>query len=261
MVRVFLAAACASLLLLGCANLGVDPQADASARWMYDQVRAGGPQLRERLEAQPNGAKLLAELRAMDALIPEGEPRSVKVANWSAFYADGGSATMEIQHVYRYADRRVLATTPLRRENGQARWHATGFHVRVATTEQLAVNALSLEGKAPGQLVFLAFFVLSPLTIVASLIVLVRRGGRKRRFWWALPALLGFSAFKMNWATGALSFQPIVVQFLGAGATTSISGFEPWWLSFSIPVVAILILLGLVARPVAKGPRTAPVGS
>ncbi len=65
----------------------------------------------------------------------------------------------------------------------------------------------------------------------------------------------------MNWTTGAFSVQPISVKLFGVGATTSLSGFEPWMLSFSIPVFAILILAGVIGRPRKVEARTAPEGS
>jgi hypothetical protein len=66
----------------------------------------------------------------------------------------------------------------------------------------------------------------------------------------------------MNWTTGQVDFQLLSLQLLGAGAMTSAPGLSPWVLTFTLPIGAALILVGLWANPRrAKNPPVEPAES
>ncbi len=139
-----------------------------------------------------------------------------------------------------------MVTTTLSRPSATRDWKLTGFDIRVASEQELAVNKLTLAGKGLAHYVFLAGMILSPALMLAAVAKLVSVNGRRRRLWWALPAIIGVCVFRMNWTTGEYVFSPLHIMLLGVGATTIPTGFDPWMMSFSIPVVAILILTGVI---------------
>jgi hypothetical protein len=156
--------------------------------------------------------------------------------------------TATVRHAYRFEGRRAVVTTTLRRKPATHDWKVSGFNIWVATNAELAVNRLTLAGKSPAHFAFLLGMIMSPVLMVAAATKLVVSGGRKRRLWWLLPTLIGVITVRMNWTTGALSFLPLNFEVLGAGATTIPTGFDPWMMSFSLPVVAVLILSGVIGR-------------
>lgn len=257
LVRLFVALG-ACFFVAACMPKG-DGEVDALARQVYADFRDNPQAVSAKATPELKADLNLANITAVRQHIPGGQPVSARMTYWTYFYPSDGGASGTVQHLYRYDGRRALATTTLVRGVGEP-WRVRSFHVQLATEDQLAVNRLTLVGKSPLHYTFLLSMILTPLVMIAAVVKLVRNGGRRRRYWWLLPALLGVGKLSMNWTTGALSFGPFYIQLLGVGAVTSVSGFDPWMLSTSVPLAAILILTGVIGRERRK-PRTARAGS
>lgn len=104
------------------------------------------------------------------------------------------------------------------------------------------LTAFTLAGRSSGQFVFLLLAALSFGVVVASLVVLYRAQGLKRKWIWAIACLLGFGRFTMAWVPGAsIAFAPMSVQVFGV--IVSKSGIGPWQIGFGIPFAAVWVLL------------------
>ncbi|MEN9443565.1 MAG: hypothetical protein RIS47_455 [Bacteroidota bacterium] len=101
----------------------------------------------------------------------------------------------------------------------------------------------SLTNKSWLHYLFLFFAVSIPIFILVSLVAAFRTKLNKK-WLWIVGILVCFVQFSMNWTTGTVDFQIFNVSFLGAGISR-MGNIQPWILSFSIPIVAILFWVKL----------------
>jgi hypothetical protein len=141
-------------------------------------------------------------------------------------------------------------------------WFVEGVSARtIAQPLELAAQ-FSLAGKSLLHYLWLVLTVSCAALSLGSAVFIATRRGMPRRWRWVLLSLLGVSAFRLNWATGAIDFGLLQVQlasasFLRAGPAA------PWILSFAVPVGALVgltryrswRLLALRASPI---PTSAP---
>lgn len=116
-------------------------------------------------------------------------------------------------------------------------WHATPFRNRPT-----ASGDFTFAGKGALHYLWLLAMALSTLTILFTLNVIRRSEGIKRRWLWTLGAALGLGQFTLNWSTGAWGIRPLGFFLFGSAAFKA-SPFDPWMLSFSLPIVAVIFLL------------------
>lgn len=252
------------VILAACIGLAsctptVDPDVDATARKAYRQIRDNDPGLSALLAPELKTPEAMAAFPRVQSYLPKEEPKAVVAIQWTTYYPNNDNdVTAHVRHAYRFEGKRAVVTTTLRRRPATRDWKVSGFKISVASENDLSENRLTLAGKSLAHYAFLAAMILSPALIVASIIRLVVIKGRRERLLWILPALIGVCSLKMNWTTGAVTFHPVNFELLGVGATTIPTGFDPWTMSVSFPLVAILILLGVVGR---RRPRTTPADS
>lgn len=138
----------------------------------------------------------------------------------------------------------VMTTTP-------AGPQIVGWHAAPTDHRPTSGGDFTLAGKNPLFYAWLIAMVLSTGTIVTALILLGRSPDIKRRWLWAIGSALGLGQFTLNWTSGVWVFRPLGVFLLGS-AVFKASPFQPWMLSFSLPVVAVIFLLrrkALMAQP------------
>lgn len=118
----------------------------------------------------------------------------------------------------------------------------TGIYVQPTAGDPRRLNGFTLQrfGVAKG-LMLLAMIAAVAVTIVA-LVRIWRSGLFERRWLWTIGALIGITSLRMNWSTGVVSFQPLMIVLFSAGAFKQ-PIFAPWVLSVGLPVVAIIALL------------------
>lgn len=181
---------------------------------------------------------------AMRALTPAGPDAKVTLvdARFTQMTSLAGGATRDSLLTYGVdgASRHVMVRIAIRRQGPTAT--ITGLYIQPLTVPANQVGALTLKGKSAVQLLFLALAILSPLTIVAGLVALFATKGIRRKWLWTLGCLLGVGQFAVDWASGAVSFQPLYVQLFGGFAIKS-GMLEPWRVGFGVPVVALIILI------------------
>jgi hypothetical protein len=245
-----LMAACVALMgLAGCKAPALDPETDAVARAVYSDLRTHSPALKAKLSPNLLTLQINAEIAKVEAYIPPGEPRLGKAIGWNYVTMLGQGKTAFMSHEYDYPGKVVLAQVSLKRTDGAKAWIVTGFHVQVATTNELKALEFGLVGKSPAQYAFLAGLVASLGLMLTAAIKVVRTKGLKRKWLWLIASLFGVGSFQMNWFNGLFSWKLINVAVLGAGAVKGASRFDPWMLSFILPLGAVLILTGVWAKP------------
>ena len=84
--------------------------------------------------------------------------------------------------------------------------------------------------------------------MLAAVIKVLRTPGLTYRWLWVAFALVGLFSFQMNWATGVMLVQWMALQIVGFWLSSGPSQFDPWMISATVPIGALLILSGLVAR-------------
>lgn len=120
----------AAMALASCSIPNVDPQAEALAKSVYDQVRKGDDAaVAKEMAPQAQSPMLGAQLAELRTFIPPGEPTSVtqRGLNISAEIGKGDSATYVF--AYDYPDRTVLSQITLFRPSSGVPWTVLGFHV------------------------------------------------------------------------------------------------------------------------------------
>jgi hypothetical protein len=260
-MRLLLALACviAGLALAGC-QVVIKPEPTALA--FYNAIRDGdGPKMRALAAPQMITPQFDAQVAAVRRFIPTRTPNSVKGLGRNMLAMPDGQ-TLDTTDVYDFGDRRVVALTSMHRSAASEAWRVQAFNVRVFLERDLAANRFALSGKSPVQYFFLAATIAAPLAMIAALIKVIRRKRLKRKWLWGVAAFAGAVTLHMNWTTGQVDFQLLSLQLLGAGAMTSAPGLSPWVLTFTLPIGAALILVGLWANPRrAKNPPVEPAES
>jgi hypothetical protein len=228
----------------------LDARTDAEIRSVFDELRRGDDRaLRPRLTPALQTAEAQAQLAVVRGYIPKGEPKSRKVVGWTVNAVAGQDKVVLESDEYDYGDRVALVQTRIRQPQGSAAFEIEGFHVQVAAVRELAANGFSLVGKGLAQYAFLAAAILSPVLMIWALVKVIRQPGLRRKWLWGILAFAGLFSFQMNWSTGQAGATWLTVQLIGAGVTSGLSRFDPWVLTMTAPLGALLILSGLWANP------------
>lgn len=239
-----------ALLLAGCQLPKPDPEVQAVEREAYRAIHAGDNAALQQISGRelktPEATGGMLQIRAM---MPKGNPSSSKLIGWNLNTQIGKGSTALLHSEHDYGDRVVLAQTHLARNAEAGPWLVQGFHIQVATKAELAGNGFSLVGKKLHQYAFLLAALISPILMIVALVKVVRRKGLKRKWLWGILALLGLFQLQMNWSDGALNVQWITLQLIGFGVKSGLSRFDPWFVTMTLPVGALLILLGVWAKP------------
>lgn len=188
-------------------------------------------------------------LDKMRGLLPTTEPSSRKVLGSNVVDFGGGNETLSTQDEYAFPGGAALVDTQVFRPTAKASWQIQGLHVRYATKAQLAANDFTLAGKGIPQYLFLAWVFLSPALMIAALVKVLRTRDLRRKWLWGLLAFFGVTSIQMDWTTGGIAFNALTLQLLSFGFMRAPSAFAAWTLQATVPVGAVLILLGLWANP------------
>lgn len=243
---------CALLLgvLAACQTPKLDGPTDAVVRRVFDQLRTGDDVgLQANMAPAMRNPDILAQIPAIRAYIPKQALSGRKVIAWRITMTSGDGKMLVERDEYDFGDKIVQMDTSLHQPQGGGAWETVGFHVQAATLDQLSVNSFSFKNRNPIQFLFLLLVIVSPGLMVWALVKVIRTKGLKRKWLWGILAFAGVFSFQMNWATGQIISNWLTVQLIGAGVVRGPSLFDPWVLTMTLPVGAVLILTGLWANP------------
>ena len=183
------------------------------------------------------GPELRPALEKMAAVIPAGDPTSVKlVGAQSVRKADSYTAALTFE--YNFGAKWFLIQVVLQRKGGIQT--ITGFHLTSMAQSLEATNRFTLVGKSAGQLVILAAALVAALFTFCVLVVCIRTKLLRWKWLWVLFIILGFGRLTVNWTTGQLLLSPLMIQLFSGAAFAQLYG--PWSISVSIPLGAVIFL-------------------
>jgi hypothetical protein len=133
----------------------------------------------------------------------------------------------------------------------------TGFRWQPLAARLAKLNAFSLAGRSVAHYLYLLLAVAS---VVACLGGAVFAGVRRMGILWVLFCLVGVGKSTINWTTGGQAFNPFSVQLLGAGYFRP-AMVGPWFVSWSLPLGTILMLLRWRVRRAPKAPAKPSVAA
>jgi hypothetical protein len=242
-----------ALAAVACQAVKADPDAVTLTRTIYDQLRLGqDTALAAHAPATLSGSRAAGQFAKLRGVIPPGEPRGVKVVGQAVRDIPGRGRAEAVSLEYDYGAARTLFQIRLFRPLGEKDWRVAAFNLHVATTRQLAVNRLAPVGKSTLQYIYLALALSSPLMMLAAMVKVLRTPGLVYKWAWAPLCFIGFVGFQQNWATGQTLIVWNSVQFFGLWLSNSGSAFDPWFITATVPVIALLVLGGVIANPPRK---------
>ncbi len=116
--------------LAGCSFPKGDPKAEALAKGVYDQIRKGDDAAVEaEMAPQYRTPELKAQLAQIRAMIPPGEPTSVKQTGFHFNTDFNRGDDQGYTYAYQYPDRTVSADVVVSRAKGSQDWLIGSFHV------------------------------------------------------------------------------------------------------------------------------------
>jgi hypothetical protein len=211
----------------------------ATARGYIDQLRAHHFDEIERAADQSiKSPTLRATLEQMSALIPAGEPASVKVVGAQAFRASGATS-VNTTFEFDFAGKWFLINVAVKAKDGAKT--IVGFRVVPEARSLDDQNRFSLSGKGAAQYIVLGAAIAAALL---SLYVLVLCIGTKlpgRKWPWVLFIIFGIGKVTVNWSTAEWGVVPVSVQLFSASAVSAFYG--PWLVSASLPLGALVFLI------------------
>jgi hypothetical protein len=231
-----------TLLLAGCALPKVDPAREAQADRVYELLRRNDVAgLREMAGPTLRQQDLAGAAQQMQSHIYASAPTGVETLAWNLNIVNG-DATYEVARLYSHPEGKVQARVIMTR-SGEEPYRLAGLHVmRVspvllkAHEESIEAARFTLTGKAPTHYAVLGAALLAFLACLVTAVV----AGVRRRWLWMIGCLFGFGKVAVDWATGAVFVQPLYVALLGATALKGLGPTDPWVISASIPLPAIL---------------------
>jgi hypothetical protein len=221
---------------------------------LFDQIRTGQDQaVLAQLPAEAKKDEMAAMMARLKTVIPTAAPSSITPVSETVATGKGGRENL-LMVDYDFADRTIRFATRLAQPAGATGWRLASFSLLEASHQELAANALSLARRSPAQLIFFALAITSPILMLAALVKVLRTPGLTYRWLWAGFAFVGLFSFKINWASGAVLVQWLDLQIVGFWMAKGPSPhFDPWIISATVPIGALLILAGLAAQ----GPKAA----
>ena len=241
-ILLFMLSLCA--VLAGCSRDGVfamiaSPEEQAQARAYIDHLRARNYDAIERgLREDLRTPDLRKNLETMAALVPAGEPRSVRIVG-AHKNLNGGVTQLNLSFELEFATGWLLATVVTEQKNGGR--SVIGFNVFPRAQSLEDEHRFGLSGKQAVHYLVLAAAIAAFAATVFALYRCVRTRNLWRKPLWILFILVGFGQLTLDWTSGAWRFIPLSLQLFSAGMTSVLNG--PWMISVSLPVGALVFLL------------------
>ncbi|MBO0695369.1 MAG: hypothetical protein J2P56_04615, partial [Verrucomicrobia bacterium] len=203
----------------------------------YDEVK---PMLDRAVQAKADAATL----DQLHQVVNHGDPIAVELvgANVNFFKAwDASASKRQTNLTYQLQFHDAWAVAVFAIETDSTGRHISGANFQALPDSLQVLNQFTFKNKPAIHYLFFFASLLIPLFIIATIIVCLRSGVR-RRWLWIIFILFGMMQFQLNWTTNQMAFQPISVMLLGASFFRA-SSYSPVVLSFGIPVGAIIFLI------------------
>lgn len=231
----------AALLILGACAGKPDPDVETLADEVRTHLANGDLASLRAISIIPelHGENSERTFQQLSALIPPGEPATIRSTMWSSSSNPDGNSKSLIRE-YTYPDRTLtLSVVAKTYEDGNAR--LSGFQVHFLNSADIPDPNFTLENKPAAQLAMLALFAVNAAFMLATCAV----GLFRRRWGWAILSLAGVTSITLNWTTGQLFYNLVMVrlELFGGSLTRGVGSLDPWLISSTLPVGAALFWL------------------
>lgn len=170
---------------------------------------------------------------------PKGEIKSIELIGVHINIFNGnwqGSYTFE----YEFSDGWAIGSATLKKIDTE--YAVLGFNVLRTEGSQKELNKFNFVEKGILHYYIIIMVVIVPIFILVTTYYCVCTPIEKNKWLWVLFVLVGFGELSINWTTGQYIFNPLTIQFLGAGGGSG-GEYSPLILSISIPIGAIVFWL------------------
>ena len=150
-------------------------------------------------------------------------------------------ATREVDAVYEAKSKGAWALVETTLATTAGKTMLTSIDVQQTLVDPQQLNGFSFANASAAGLMMLTAMLAVALITVAALVRIWKSDRFRMRWVWTAGALFGLMTLKMNWTTGAFSFEPISFQFFSLGAVKQ-PIYAPWVFAVSIPLVALIAL-------------------
>lgn len=220
------------------------PQDVSLVKSYFDLLRSGhADQVEDLLDPALQSAGYRARFDELVATIPQEAPNTVKAILVDPRCEEGRCEDGIILE-YKYGSERLLFNVELMKEGTQL--SIIGINLRVIPESFIEANKFTLSNKSFLQYLILALAILLPALSLCSLVLCIRMRIGPRKWVWTAFILLGIFRLGINWTTGHLEFHFWSIHLVSA--QTFAQPFEPWVISVSLPLGAILFLINYRSR-------------
>lgn len=228
------------------------PQDRALAVKAIESLRSGNiDALKGQMDPELFSQTLANSEKIKKVFAPNGQPQLVTVSS-NTISSAGNSETMKALNYEMGSGRQWTFFQIILRESGHAA-SIVGWHATPVDSRPTAAGDFSFGGKGAINYVWIVAMLAVTLTSLIALVLAIRSKGLRRRWLWIVGSIVGLGQFSLNWTTGAWGIRPIAFSIFGS-AFMKASPFDPWILSFSLPIVAVVFLF-LRSRLLASDDR------
>ena len=192
-------------------------------------------------------------LLALARYLPQGPLDSVHLIGASRFRSP---STDRSELAYEYHSARGWGVASIMVLNEEGRRSINGFHADSLPRPLEVTNAFTLRDKSFGHYLMIGLMVVSVVVGFGSAIVALFTP-MKRRWAWALLALVGAGTFAFNWTTGQGRLLLLNLLFFDAAFAKG-GPAAPWVLQVAFPIGAVLTLRHVRSARHAPAPAPAP---
>lgn len=140
---------------------------------------------------------------------------------------------------YEFHTRRGWFVADVATVDSAGTWLVDGLHVEPVTDKLERLNAFTLAGRSALHYVVLLLAVVCVLISFSVAWLVAFRSRMRRRWLWALVALVGVGQVMLDWTTGEVGARTLSFELFGAGFVRGAPA-APWILSFSFPLGAAI---------------------
>lgn len=217
----------------------VDKAEVETAKNIITQIKSGRhEELLVKFDPALKNAEAKLSLQQMADLMPAESATSVRLVGyqWSTVNnLTDKNFTLELA----YPSVFLLAKLSLREQAGQQ--YIMGLSLKPQSASLASQHRFTFNGKPFLAYVFFCLTCLIPVFVAYALYTCLRMKMNRKKWPWVLAILLGFGKLSLNWSSGVVYFQLLVIQLFSASAVAEYYG--PWMLSVSLPVGAIIFFL------------------
>lgn len=214
------------------------PEDRAVAQSYIDQLRLRQfDAIEAAIDENIKSPDLRDKLSKMADTLPAGEPSSIKVIGVQVFESPQ-LRQVNTSFEYDFGGKWFVTNVALQDKEGIKT--IIGLNVYILQQPLEVQNRFTFSGKGMAHFAIFGGCILVALLTLSALVLCLSTKMGKKKWLWILFILLGVGKITINWTTGQISFQLLVIQLFSISATAAPYG--PWIIAVSLPIGSIAFL-------------------